>query len=60
MSKKIRVENADGGREKVTVELWGEDCRGDVQLKCLLCLSEPTDMIELELFDKQFLVIKGE
>lgn len=60
MAKRIRVENADCGRAKVTVELWGKDCNGDSELRCLICLPEPTDMIELEISEKQFLVIKGE
>lgn len=59
-AKKVRVENADVGRIKITVEFWEHDAFGEAKFKFLRHLSEPTDMMEIDLPTNCFLLIKGE
>lgn len=55
MAKRIRIENADCGAIKIVVEVWQDD-----KLLSLRLLTEPTDMIEIEILANQLLVVKGE
>jgi len=58
MTKKVRIENADGSNHKLVVQTWqkGYDGTPDTLLK-EEALNNPTDLIEGMVWQGQYLVV---